>query len=129
LLRRAGYRRGRIPSRWEFLGSDFVWDSVHGPLWSQRYGDLWSIQWGGIGMLPQALVYRFGSTPIVTRTGEEAMRLAEHCISNPSSGLCWVSIRGGACGEHLIEFAKQRNISEALAGRDAHIEDQSNKAA
>jgi hypothetical protein len=50
---------------------------------------------------------------MVTRTGEEAMRLGELCLSAPPDGLCWVSVSGRDRGEHLIEFAKERTVNEA----------------
>jgi hypothetical protein len=125
LLERAGYCPGRSrPRRWDPLRSDFSrgWNGVTqvsegrlgGLLYTRRYGGLWNVEWARQGMLPQILVFRFGSTPIVTRTCDEAMLLGELCLSSPPDGLCWVSVSGRDCGEHLIEFAKERTINEVL---------------
>lgn len=125
LLRAAGYCHGsRIPRCWRYLASEqlvggpspglaqshfvIVSEDWHGALlYTRRYGDLWNVEWATQGMLPQTLVFRSGSTPIVARTYEAAMRLGEFCISTPPRGLCWVSVSGCDRDENLIEFAKR----------------------
>jgi hypothetical protein len=71
----------------------------------------------------EMLVHEFGSTPIFTRSRQAAMRLATYCHENgPPDGLRWIS----ACpkdGKDAVEFARERNIIEALVGRNAHQED------
>jgi hypothetical protein len=125
LLERAGYRPGRSrPRRWRPLRADCSrgWDGVAfvnevrrgGGLYTRRYGDLWNVEWATQGMLPQILVVRDGSTPIVTHTCDEAMLLGELCLSAPPEKLCWVSVSGRDCGEDLIELAKERTVNEAL---------------
>jgi hypothetical protein len=125
LLERAGYRPGRSrPRRWFSLRANCSrgWDGAAfvgedgGGLYTRRYGDLWSVEWATQGMLPQILVVRLGSTPIVTRTCDGAMLLGELCLSAPPEGLCWVSVSGRNCGEHLIELAKARTANEAAVG-------------
>jgi hypothetical protein len=62
-----------------------------------------------------ALVHMFGSTPILTRTYQEATYLAELCYEKGSPGLCWVH----ECPDDIdgaIDFAEARNINEAVAG-------------
>lgn len=119
LLQKAGHVCGfSRPRRWSPLrancsrgwdGVAFVSEARHGGvLYTRRYGAVWNVECATQGMLPQILVFRFGSTPIVTRTCDEAMRLGEFCLSAPPDGLCWVSVSGRDCGEHLIEFAKER---------------------
>jgi hypothetical protein len=124
LVHRAGYRSGSPrPRRWLPLRADCSrgWDGValvsearHGDLlYTRRYGDLWNVEWATQGMLPQILVARFGSTPLVSRTCHEAMRLGALCLSAPPDGLCWVSASGCDRSEHLIELAKERTVNEA----------------
>src|SRR5262249_22502071 len=71
----------------------------------------------------EVLVHQFGSTPIFTRSYQSAMRLATFCHENgPPDGLRWIS----ACpedGKDAVEFARERNITEALVRRNAHHED------
>jgi hypothetical protein len=126
LLQKAGHVCGSSrPRRWNPLRGDFLtrgWDGVAfvsesrrgGMLYTRRYGGLWNVEWATQGMFPQILVFRFGSTPLVARTCDEAMRLGELCLSAPPDGLCWVSVSGRDCSEHLIEFAKERAVNEAL---------------
>jgi hypothetical protein len=47
------------------------------------------------------------------------MLLGELCLSAPPDGLCWVSVSGRDCGEHLIEFAEERAVNEARVRCDA----------
>jgi hypothetical protein len=42
------------------------------------------------------------------------MLLGELCLWAPVEGLCWISVSGRDRGEHLIEFAKERTVKEAL---------------
>jgi hypothetical protein len=58
-----------------------------------------------------ALVHMFGSTPILTRTYQEATYLAELCYEKGSPGLCWVP----ECPDDMndaIDFALNRRIAE-----------------
>ena len=60
------------------------------------------------------LVHNFGSTPILTRTYQEATYLAEFCYQNgPPSGLSWVN----ECPDDIkgaIDYALQRRKGELL---------------
>jgi hypothetical protein len=62
-----------------------------------------------------ALVHIFGSTPILTRTYQEATYLAEFCwLKRPPSGLCWVH----ECPDDMdaaIDFSLDRGLDEAGA--------------
>jgi hypothetical protein len=72
--------------------------------WIQRFGDLWTVEWL-TWVTPQVLVHRTGSTPIVARTSEEALRLAELCTLDPPPGLCWVANMPPEA--KLLEFAQR----------------------
>jgi hypothetical protein len=65
-----------------------------------------------------ALVHIFGSTPILTRTYQEATYLAEFCFKEGPlpMGLCWVH----ECPDDVsgaIDFAFQRGVDEMRAAR------------
>jgi hypothetical protein len=129
LLRKAGYHPGsprargwskpkRKPSREEVFK-----DLGENCLIIFRCESVWRIALD-VGALSRphnyanfALVHIFGSTPILTRTYQEATYLAEFCwLKGPPSGLCWVH----ECPDDMdgaIEFAQQRGINEAIAAR------------
>jgi hypothetical protein len=63
-----------------------------------------------------ALVHIFGSTPILTRTYQEATYLAEFCFKEGPlpTGLCWVR----ECPDDMngaIDFSLDRGVDEARA--------------
>jgi hypothetical protein len=61
----------------------------------------------------EALVHRFGSTPILARSYQAAMRLAMYCHVGPrQTGLGWIS----ACPKNhevAVEIARKRRIDES----------------
>lgn len=96
LLRKAGYRSGTRQSqcwRREMPGAFEL------PLNTQltrgicvrKFGNLWMVRrWHGTPHI-EALVFRFGSTPIFTRNCPSAKQLAWYCSQNGlPEGLCWV---------------------------------------
>jgi hypothetical protein len=138
LLRKAGHRHGmHRPRGWRksILGCDvFVRDidpegcELKCLNVRQCFNQgLWTIErWRGMRHYQDSdeiLVHEFGSTPIFTRSRQAAMRLATYCHENgPPDGLRWIS----ACpkdGKDAVEFARERNIIEALVRRNAHQED------
>jgi hypothetical protein len=128
LLRRAGYRPGaHRPRGWKKpkcrAGSEEVFKELSsGYLIILRCGLFWQITRDYGTVRPPhrnfALAHIFGSTPILTRTYQEATYLAEFCSKDgpPPPGLCWV--RG--CPDDMrgaIEFAQDRSTNEAFAAR------------
>ena len=129
LLRSAGYRPGAYrargwkkckprPDREQELFKDLGRDC----LIVTRCKPFWRITMDrGVLSRPHnhpnfALVHMFGSTPILTRTYQEATYLAEHCYEKGSPGLWWVH----ECPDDIngaIEFAQDRSINEAFAAR------------
>jgi hypothetical protein len=128
LSRRAGYRIGSHRARgwrkpkckpsYEELFKDFGIECLIvkscGPYW--RIG----LDNGCFGRPHNrthfALVHIFGSTPILTRTYQEATYLAEFCFRNGRlpPGLCWVH----ECPDDMddaIDFALDRRIAEIRA--------------
>jgi hypothetical protein len=104
LLRRAEIH-GFYSHRSQHAGRDFVrqdWDGTW--LDTQRFGGLWTVEWL-TWVTPQILVHRLGSTPIVTHTSREAIRLAELCTLDPPPGLCWVA--NMPPDVKLLEFAQR----------------------
>jgi hypothetical protein len=136
LLRRAGYVPGsNRPRGWTKIHCDVFYSNV-GPkrLMVRRSGKrgLWTIErWGLVRRYEGAdevLVHVFGSTPILTRNYQSAMRLAAHCHAQSSPGLRWIN----ACPEDYegaIALAEQRCIDEALAEQSAPQEKQLHDAA
>ena len=125
LLRRAGYSAGsdgalgwsnpRGDEPFKDLGRNCLIVQQCKPFWRIAL-DTSAFQAHGHSYF--ALVHIFGSTPIITRTYQEAMCLAEFCVKTGTvpTGLCWVhecpgDIRGA------IEFALRRGVDEAGARR------------
>jgi hypothetical protein len=119
LLHRAGYRPGahRAPG-WFKPRSQEVWKDFGSEcLVILRVGSFWRIA-RDTGALSRphdhmnfALVHIFGSTPILTRTYQEATYLAEFCIKQGPlpAGLCWVH----ECPDDMdgaIDFALNRGV-------------------
>jgi hypothetical protein len=125
LLRRAGYRAGRHRARdWRKPTREELFKDLRTYcLIAIKCGNFWRIALDvnayrrPHGYTNYALAHFFGSTPMLTRTYQEATYLAELCWPNePPSGLCWVS----ECPDDMrgaIEFARQRRIGEAIAAR------------
>jgi hypothetical protein len=126
LLCRAGYRPGAHRARGWFKPSseELYKDLGRNSLVVQKCGHFWRIGWD-TGTLARphdhsyfALVHNFGSTPIITRTYQEATYLAEFCFEDNSllAGLCWVH----ECPDDIngaIDFSLDRGIAEARAAR------------
>jgi hypothetical protein len=123
LLRMAGYRTGRHRVRgWRKNNAEELYkDLGRDRLIVTRCAPFWRIGWD-VGALSRphnyanfALVHNFGSTPIVTRSYQEATYLAEFCwLKRPPLGLCWVH----ECPDDVhgaTEFAHQRRIDELLS--------------
>jgi hypothetical protein len=126
LLCRAGYRPGAHRARgWFKPSSEELWkDLGRNSLVVQKCGQFWRIGWDN-GTLARphnhsyfALVHHFGSTPIVTRTYQEATHLAEFCFEDNSlsAGLCWVHECPDAMDD-AVEYAHRRLINETIAAR------------
>jgi hypothetical protein len=86
--------------------------------------DLWTVeQWNEerpYQHSDEILVYKFGSTPIFTRSYQSAMRLAMHChVNGPPSGLRWIA----ACPPNYQDAIDERRIDEILASQNALRED------
>jgi hypothetical protein len=126
LLRRAGYctcarrARGWIKRRGDELFKDLGRDC----LIIRRCRPFWRIAWDtgafrSHGHPNFALVHIFGSTPIITRTHQEATYLAEFCFKRGApADLCWVH----ECPDDIsgaIDFSLRRGVDEAAA-RDPH---------
>ena len=63
--------------------------------------------------IDEVLVHVFGSTPIVCRNYQSAMRLAMHCqVIDPPAGLRWIGTAPNNC-EAAMEIARKRRINEA----------------
>jgi hypothetical protein len=117
LLLRIAKIRGSHSNSLKCAGPDFVrrdWDGTC--LDTERFGDLWTVEWL-TWVSPQVLVHRIGSTPIVTRTSEEALQLAELCASDPPRGLCWIAKMPPDIG--LLENVQKMTCAAALAHREA----------
>jgi hypothetical protein len=68
------------------------------------------------------LVYNFGSTPILTRSYQSSMWLAEYChAKGPPAGFRWIKVIPENI-DAAIAFAKKRSHDEALACRNAPAE-------
>jgi hypothetical protein len=128
LLSRAGYRAGSGSARGWFKpdGEQLYKDLGSDCLIVERCGSFWRTGWDS-GTLARphnhshfALVDLFGSTPIVTRTYQEATYLAEFCFKEGhATGLRWVH----ECPDDMngaIDFALQRRIDEARTTRSLH---------
>jgi hypothetical protein len=125
LLRMAGYRPGSHRARGWLRAKDEVFrDLGRECLIVQSCKPFWRIGFDpGTLSRPHnhsnfALVHYFGSTPIVTRTYQEATYLADFCFKKcPStSGLCWVHECPGDINR-AIYFAHERCINEIRAAR------------
>jgi hypothetical protein len=128
LLSWAGYRAGSRRARgWRKYNAEELYkDLGRNCLIVQRCGPFWRIGWdtGALGRPHNhwyfALVDNFGSTPIVTRTYQEATHLAEYCFKeNRATRFCWVH----ECPDDMngaIDFALQRRIDEARIARSLH---------
>jgi hypothetical protein len=72
----------------------------------------------------EVLVFKFGSTPVLTRSYASAMHLAMHChVNDPPSDLHWIKTIPANC-EAAIEFARKRRIDEAIGANNAQPEGQ-----
>jgi hypothetical protein len=128
LLRGTGYSTGCCRARGWFKrrGDVLFKDLGRDCLIVQRCKPFWRIA-RDVGAVARphdhpnfALVHIFGSTPIITRTYQEATYLAEFCSKKGPlpAGLCWVH----ECPDDIngtIDFALQRGVDEALA-RNPH---------
>jgi hypothetical protein len=119
LLRKAGYHLGsRRPSGWCKPHCDVLWKDIGADSLIVRgysHHTLWQVERNGTPGRPypnMALAHFFGSTPVLTRTYQEATYLAEFCYFNgPPAGLRWVD----ECPDDVdgaIEFAEQRRLDE-----------------
>jgi hypothetical protein len=127
LLRRAGYRPGSHRARgWLKPSREEVFkDLGRDCLIVLRCKPFWRIALSTGGSLGRphghtnfALVHIFGSTPILTRTYQEATYLAEFCFEEGPlpTGLCWVH----ECPDDMddaIDFSLDRAVDEAEAAR------------
>jgi hypothetical protein len=128
LLRRAGYRPGGHRARgWEKPKRKAGWEEVFKDVEGDRLiivrcEPFWRITRDrGAWRRPHnhmnfALAHMFGSTPILTRTYQEATYLAEFCCKRGPlhPGLCWVH----ECPDDMngaIRFALDRRIDETRA--------------
>jgi hypothetical protein len=133
LLRRAGYSPGaHRPRGWKKpkrrAGSEEVFKELSREyLIILRCGLFWQITRDYGTVRPPhrnfALAHIFGSTPILTRTYQEATYLAEFCSKDGPlpSGLCWV--RG--CPDDMngaIHFALDRRIAETRACHQSSLQ-------
>src|ERR1700737_2836457 len=129
LLRRAGYRPGsHRPRDWRKPHREQVFKSLGMDcLIVQGCKPFWRIAWN-TGTLARphdhsnfALVHIFGSTPILTRTYQEATYLAEFCFKPGPlpTGLNWVR----ECPDDMdaaIDFYLDRALDEASGARRLH---------
>jgi hypothetical protein len=128
LLSRAGYRAGSRRARgWlKRNGQQLYKDLGSDCLIVERCGSFWRIGWD-TGTLARphdhskfALVDLFGSTPIITRTYQEATYLAEFCFKQGHlTGLSWVH----ECPDDVngaVDFALQRRVDEARTASSLH---------
>jgi hypothetical protein len=127
LLLKAGHRPGMSrPRGWRKTHCDvFVHDIGYDDsgrsrcLMVRQCDDkgLWTIErWSAsrtYQSMDEILVHQFGSTPIMTRSYQSAMRLATHChaIGLPP-GLRWIEACPNNC-DSAIESARARGIAEA----------------
>ena len=119
LLSRAGYRPGsRRPRGW-YKCHDGAYRKDDLTVRGYNESSLWHIERNGSlsrphGYSNMALVHQFGSTPILARTCQAAMHLAEFCSQKaPPVGLRWIN----QCPDDLfgaIGFAQNRRMNEAL---------------
>jgi hypothetical protein len=132
LLRQAGYRPGCHRARgWKKPKPRAGYEEVFKDLGSDclivlRCKSFWRITMDrGVLSRPHnhanfALVHIFGSTPILTRTYQEATYLAELSYEKGSPGLCWVH----ECPDDIIgamDFALDRRIAETRACRQSKL--------
>jgi hypothetical protein len=123
LLSWAGYRAGSHRARgWRKNNAEELYkDLGRDCLIVTRCAPFWRIGWdtGALGRPHDhshfALVDLFGSTPVITRTCQEATYLAEFCFkAGHNTSLCWVhecpDEKNGA-----IDFSLQRCIDELLS--------------
>lgn len=123
LLGRAGYRAGSCRARgWSKLHCDvFCRDIGPDSLVVRGYErqPLWQVERNGPPGRPHGhpnmmLVHNFGSTPLLTRTYQQATYLAEFCYFNdPPAGLRWVN----GCPDDIkgaIDYAQRRRIHELM---------------
>jgi hypothetical protein len=124
LMRRAGYRSGSYRARGWLRPNykELFKDVGRIRLIVLKCGTFWRITRDiGAWRRPHqhmnfALVHIFGSTPVLTRTYQEATYLAEFCSKGGRlpAGLCWVH----ECPDEMddaIDFALQRAFDEARA--------------
>jgi hypothetical protein len=131
LAHRAGYRPGGHRARgWvmckpkPYREQELFKDLGRDGLIVTRCKPFWRITIGrGVLSRPHpdfALVHMFGSTPILTRTYQEATYLAELCYEKGSPGLCWVH----ECPDDMndaIDFALNRRIAETRAAHRSSV--------
>jgi hypothetical protein len=129
LLRKAGHHSGKYrPRGWrkthcDVFEHDIGWDNNGRSQWlvvrqCSNQG-LWTIErWRAsrpYAQMDELLVHQFGSTPIMTRSYQSAMRLAVHCNESwLPAGLRWVYTSPPNC-DMAIEIARKRRIDEALS--------------
>jgi hypothetical protein len=135
LLQRTGYHTGsHRPPGWKQLYPDvFVKYTASNKLMVRRAKKhLWTVE--RYAPLPvsgdwdEVLVHPFGSTPILTRNYQSAMRLAEYSYLKPPPGHVWVK----ACPIYpagAIAFAEKRRTDEAFARQSAHPAHKQRRAA
>jgi hypothetical protein len=124
LLRKAGYRPGsyRAPGWFKPNREEVCKDLGAHCLAVLRGRRLWRICWAAGNELSRphdhaliTLVHTFGSTPILTRSYQEATYLAEFCyVNGPPLGLRWVD----ECPDDMngaIDFSLDRGVDEARA--------------
>jgi hypothetical protein len=93
LLKQAGYRPGsRRPPGWEPIGQDVFrrlepWGNA---LLVRGCSRWWTVEYHPYDWPEKVLVFRFGSTPLFTRSYQSAMWLADYCYPKPQPGLCWI---------------------------------------
>jgi hypothetical protein len=126
LLHRAGYRPGSHRARAWFKPNreEVCKDLGRHCLTVLRVRSLWRICWAAGNELSRphnhaliTLVHIFGSTPILTRSYQEATYLCEFCYEDgPPPGLRWVE----ECPDDMddaIDFSLDRAVDEAEAAR------------
>jgi hypothetical protein len=124
LLNSAGYRPGlRRPKGWRKRHCDVYYKDIGSDSLVVRgyHGHhLWHVERNGSRGRPHghpnmSLVHLFGSTPILVRSFEAAMHLAEYSyLNDPPRGLRWVN----ECPDDIdgaIDYARQRASNEAMA--------------
>jgi hypothetical protein len=88
LLAAAHHRLGsRPPLGWSQHKPRVFWKPARtNRLWVCGLGEFWTVE----REIETVLVFAYGSMPIVTRSYQAAMRLAEYCHPQPAPGLMWV---------------------------------------